>query len=362
MSETILVRTPLYNASQFVRAANAIKAAGTIRNQKILYHLKTIETGVDVHVIVIGESARRGNLSLYGYPRDTTPNANAARKQMLLFNRAIAPAPMTFMAVALSFCKPRREPGMPENIADNIINVAGRAGMQTLWLDRDPRTPGNPLDHIAGFASQAAFQIGQYDEDMIPLLGRALAEGGGKKLIIMHIEGSHSPYAPSQYPPGSARFSDGKDKDLNNYDNSIYATDAFLGKVFALLDSHKASLLYYSDHALARKTTFGRSRFRHGNVKFPREAVDIPMFIWFSAAVSNPRKTGTVDAPYSTGDNYYLVRDWLGVEFSDGNGAGVSVSSPLREDYIPRQEITILGTDQNPQTYSRLPDEEKGDE
>jgi glucan phosphoethanolaminetransferase (alkaline phosphatase superfamily) len=360
MSETILVRTPLYNAPQFIRAAGAIKAARSIRDQKISYHLKTIETGVDVHVIVIGESARRGNLGLYGYPRDTTPRVNAERKQMLLFNRAIAPAPMTFMAVALSLCKPERGPGMPRNIADNIINVAVQAGMRTLWLDRDPRTPGNLVDHIAGFANRAVFQIGRYDEDMLPLLEQALAGGGGKKLIIMHIAGSHSPYGPSQYPPETARFSDGEDADLNNYDNSIYATDAFLGKIFALLGGRKASLLYYSDHALARKTTFGRSRFRHGSIRFPREAVDIPMFIWFSPVVSNPRKIGMVDAPYSTGDNYYLVGDWLGVEFAEGAESGQSVSSPLREDYIPRKEIMILGTDQKPRPYSQLPGEEKG--
>jgi hypothetical protein len=48
------------------------------------------------------------------------------------------------------------------------------------------------------------------------------------------------------------------------------------------------------------------------------------------------------------------------VDFAEGVESGLSVSSPLREGYIPREEIMILGTDQKPQPYSRLPGEEKG--
>ncbi len=356
-SEKVLLRTPLYNAVPFITAAEAIKKERRLRGQVVNYDLQTHETGTDVYVVVIGESARRSHLSLYGYSRATSPCADAQRRNMLLFEQAIAPAPMTFMAVALSLCKPGENPGMPPNLADNIVNVAKKAGFKTYWLDREPLTAGNLLDQISDFADKNVFEISPYDENIIPVLSEVLSEESKKKLIIIHINGSHSPYEPWQHPPEAVKFKDGASEDLNNYDNSIYATDAFLGKLFSLLNRQRASLLYYSDHAVALKTTFGHSRFRHGSVNFPREAVDIPMFIWFSEKASNQNKGKTVKAPYSAGDNYRLINNWLGVNFK--NETDAQQTSPLKENYVPRAEVIVLDTAQEAKKYSDLPSEKK---
>ncbi|MDR2512240.1 MAG: phosphoethanolamine transferase [Puniceicoccales bacterium] len=353
MPATTLLRTPLYNAARLISALSATRNLEELKPVK--YNLGKQETGLDVHIIVLGESARKNNLSLYGYSRKTSPFADEERKNMLLFANAIAPAPMTIMALALSLSRYDKKGKMPPNIGDNILNMANQAGLHTVWIDRNPVSQNDALSLIARFAKETIVAKVPNDEGLLPHVEKALANPAGKKLIVIHVDGSHSPYAPTQYPEGGGKFSGGSSEDLDNYDNSIYATDVFLGKIFQLLRGRKASLLYYSDHALMRKTIFGRSRFRHGNADFPREAVDVPMFIWYAPSVTAGRKLGLVKAPYSTGDNYYLVRDWLGLVVYPGTpGEGSASGSPLREGYVPRESIIILNTEQRLMRYSSL--------
>ncbi|MFP3427482.1 sulfatase-like hydrolase/transferase, partial [Pseudoalteromonas sp. SIMBA_162] len=54
-----------------------------------------------VFVLIIGESQRRDQLSLYGYSRATTPNLDARRDELVVFDQAIAPAPQTVLAVPM---------------------------------------------------------------------------------------------------------------------------------------------------------------------------------------------------------------------------------------------------------------------
>lgn len=358
MAATTLLRTPLYNAAHL---ASAFRMAGNLERIKPVKHnLEIQETGVDIYVIVLGESARRSNLSLYGYPRETTPFSNAERKNMLLFAKAIAPAPMTIMALTLSLSRYDEKDRMPPNIGDNIVNLANQAGIHTVWIDRNPVARNDFLSLIARFAKETVVANTRHDEGLLSHFEKALVSAAGKKLIIIHVDGSHSPYAPSQYPEENIKFSSGTDEDLDNYDNSIYATDVFLGKIYNLLRGHKASLLYYSDHALAKKKTLWRVHFRHGNVVFPQEAVNVPMFVWYAPGVMAGRKLGLVEAPYSTGDNYYLIRDWLGIkEVAGTSGEEDASRSPLHEGYIPRQGIIVLNTEQTPILYSSLQREAK---
>ncbi|WP_336145581.1 sulfatase-like hydrolase/transferase, partial [Klebsiella pneumoniae] len=46
-------------------------------------------------VLVIGESTNRQRMSLYGYPRNTTPELDKLRDQLAVFNNVITPRPYT---------------------------------------------------------------------------------------------------------------------------------------------------------------------------------------------------------------------------------------------------------------------------
>ena len=64
--------------------------------------LKDIVNPKDTYVLIVGESVRVDNMSLYGYTRSTTPQVEAQRKQIKLFNQAISGAPYTALSVPLS--------------------------------------------------------------------------------------------------------------------------------------------------------------------------------------------------------------------------------------------------------------------
>ena len=50
-------------------------------------------------VLVIGESTQRGRMSLYGYPRATTPKLDAIRDQLQVFDNVVTPRPYTIEAL-----------------------------------------------------------------------------------------------------------------------------------------------------------------------------------------------------------------------------------------------------------------------
>ena len=68
--------------------------------------LPPLKNLVDAHagqpstlVLVIGESTNRQRMSLYGYPRATTPKLDALRDQLAVFDNVITPRPYTIEAL-----------------------------------------------------------------------------------------------------------------------------------------------------------------------------------------------------------------------------------------------------------------------
>ncbi len=83
-----------------------------------------------------------------------------------------------------------------------------------------------------------------FDEKLLPFYDQALADTASKKLIVLHLYGSH-PEFEKRYPASANVFA-------NSYDNSIYYTDSILQKVIAKLSTnkHMAAMIYLSDHGL----------------------------------------------------------------------------------------------------------------
>ncbi len=66
------------------------------------YDLVITDNNTDVFVLVIGESARADNMSIYGYSRPTTPELQKQKSRLKLFTQAISGAPYTALAVPLA--------------------------------------------------------------------------------------------------------------------------------------------------------------------------------------------------------------------------------------------------------------------
>ncbi|EIH0467445.1 phosphoethanolamine transferase [Escherichia coli] len=304
--------TPFFNLNYFALAAKEHQRLLSIANTVPYFQLSVRNTGIDTYVLIVGESVRVDNMSLYGYTRSTTPQVEAQRKQIKLFNQAISGAPYTALSVPLSLTADSVLSHDIHNYPDNIINMANQAGFQTFWLSSQSafRQNGTAVTSIAMRAMETVYVRG-FDELLLPHLSQALQQNTQqKKLIVLHLNGSHEP-ACSAYPQSSAVFQPQDDQDAC-YDNSIHYTDSLLGQVFELLKDRRASVMYFADHGLERDPT-KKNVYFHGGREASQQAYHVPMFIWYSPVLGDGVDRTTENNIFSTAYNNYLINAWMGV-------------------------------------------------
>lgn len=303
--------TPFFNLNYFALAAKEHQRLLSIANTVPYFQLSVRDTGIDTYVLIVGESVRVDNMSLYGYTRSTTPQVEAQRKQIKLFNQAISGAPYTALSVPLSLTADSVLSHDIHNYPDNIINMANQAGFQTFWLSSQSafRQNGTAVTSIAMRAMETVYVRG-FDELLLPHLSQALQQNTQqKKLIVLHLNGSHEP-ACSAYPQSSAVFQPQDDQDAC-YDNSIHYTDSLLGQVFELLKDRRASVMYFADHGLERDPT-KKNVYFHGGREASQQAYHVPMFIWYSPVLGDGVDRTTENNIFSTAYNNYLINAWMG--------------------------------------------------
>ncbi|MBM3072438.1 phosphoethanolamine transferase [Lelliottia sp. RWM.1] len=312
LTQRVVQATPVSTAKVFMQAVEDISVVANIGNNIPDYKITLSDTGIDNYVLIIGESERTANMGIYGYQRDTTPELVKQQSQLLLFRNAVTPAPVTIMAVPLAITADTVKARDPHKYGDNVINIANKAGYDTSWFSRQGKggAHNNVITGIAMNARQHEWVDGGYDEDLLPLLNDALKKPG-KKIIVLHLYGSHEP-ACRRFPASESVLKGGSEAD-DCYDNSVRYTDKVMGKIFAALDNSRSSVMYFSDHGLVRDPQ--RSVvYSHGGVNPPREALHIPMFIWYSHQVDSKNKfTGDYTTPWSADDVNTLAELWLGI-------------------------------------------------
>ncbi|WP_256125088.1 phosphoethanolamine transferase [Photorhabdus luminescens] len=347
--------TPFYNSSAMVKAIYENQQIKNISSVKVNFNYIKEDKDIDIYILMIGESTRRDHMSLYGYNKTTTPTLDAMQRNMLIFNQAISPAPVTILSLPISLSNiTLYQLRNKVHYADNIISLAKDARFKTTWISNQGKS-GKSNSLITVIANMAESQkwneyIG-YDEELLPYLDDALKQKG-KKFIIMHIYGSHEPSC-NRFPENKL-ISFSSNEDDNCYDSSIIYTDQLIEKIISKIKDYKASILYFSDHGLQRLDKNGDIRYHHG-VSHPRkEAYNIPLFIWYNDNV-NPkyRHTGIINTPFSTSDNYYLISDWLGIYHKSPEYC----RSPLSNCFKSQKELMVIDGNKNLMKYSELSDE-----
>lgn len=274
-----------------------------IQNNKISYNFINTENEPTENIIIlIGESARKNNLSLYGYKRETTPFANREKKNMLLYKNAHSPAAITNLAVpiVLSNIDINNYSNNITNLSDNVLNVANQLGYETYWFSTQGYANG--ITAIASFSKNKKWLNG-FDNVLIPELKTALKKPIKKKLIVLHINGSH-PYSCDKYPKNEAFWKGGIDE---CYDNSIRYTDKIMGQIFQELRNTPSVLIYLSDHGQIKID----GKYIHGDY---REAQQVPYFIWYSDKINSNKKGKEIVETTATTTLYANVLNLMGVK------------------------------------------------
>lgn len=243
------------------------------------FNLKKIDTGVQNIILVIGESARKQNFSLYGYDKNTTPYEDQEKNNMLIYENAVSPAGITNLSVplTLSTIKPSEFKNNFKKIAYNIINLSNHTNYKTSWISMQGAARG--ITSIANKSNYKTWLTG-YDAVAISHFKNVIDQKANN-FVVIHLNGSH-PNPCDRIPK-----TDNKN-DLNCYDQSIKYTDKLLGDLFKFSKDKNTAIIYFSDHGLK----FQGDKFLHTDSK---ESTQVPFFIWYSDNVAEKyRKTGII--------------------------------------------------------------------
>lgn len=205
---------------------------------------------------IIGETARRDHMSLYGYPVKTTPFLDSLYQTKAVdfnFYNGIAPAPLTREAlrIVLSFASPLD--GKPFYTSQNVVELARNAGYTAYWIsNQDKVSLGD--GYIGYVSSEADFtsfrdrlKNGKLEDLNLLELVSMKSVNKEKQIFFVNLIGSHSSY-DQRFDSIDERKIPGKNI-VADYDRSILHTDRVLEGFFDLMrKDSSAVMIYFSDH------------------------------------------------------------------------------------------------------------------
>ena len=113
----------------------------------------------EIYVIAIGETSRRANWSLFGYPRATTPLLDEIRSDLIVFNHVTSNATNTILSVPLALTRASPASRSAARSEKSIVTLLKQAGFATFWISNQERSDAlsNPISQIALEADHVSF-------------------------------------------------------------------------------------------------------------------------------------------------------------------------------------------------------------
>lgn len=263
-----------------------------------------------VTVLLVGETARAGNFSLYGYERQTNPLLSK-NDEIIAFQDVSSCGTATAVSLPCMFSRlTRKEFDVAEaRYMQNLLDIAKASGYSVLWKDNDDGCKKvcsrvEQIDAIIG--NKQPFCFGSYCHDDILLDGleERLNAVVGDTLIVLHMMGSHGPTYYKRYPDRFRRFKPScdtanlqdctREQIVNTYNNTILYTDYIISSVIDILKRHdelQTGMLYVSDHG----ESLGENNiYLHGlpYAIAPDDQKKVPMILWLP---ENTRKAMRLD-------------------------------------------------------------------
>lgn len=294
-----MIKNVYYHLSDFNTALNIQRDINEIKKNVPVFNIKKIQPGIENVILIIGESERKQNMSLYGYHQKTTPYTDQQAGNMMIFDNAVSPAGITNLSVPLmlSSIHPDEFRYRYDKLSYNIINLANQAGYNSFWLSTQASARG--ITAIASMSKNKKWVNG-YDEVIVPELEKAIQKKEDK-FVVLHIMGSH-PNPCNRLP------SNWNSENLNCYDSSIKYTDYVFNNIFRTLKNTNSVVIYASDHGLKIQG----DKLLHIDSK---ESTQVPFFVWYGDKVPAVyRITGHETKQTQTTYIYPLIMKYMGLE------------------------------------------------
>jgi heptose-I-phosphate ethanolaminephosphotransferase len=294
-------------------------------NKRAGFRFKNIKSLVSsgepqTYVIVIGESVNKEHMSIYGYNLNTTPNFNAMKSELTIFQEVRSAHCHTQKALKGILC-------FDEDFANgDIITFFNQAGFKTFWLSNQ-YTSGNcdsltamigSMADVKKFINKSHYRTklsSNCDEELLKYLQEILQDEAKRKIIFLHLMGSHLPYS-RRYLPNfevfKGRSKDARSVNVAQYNNSILYTDYILKSVIDMVKKldDDAFVLYFSDHG-EDVTEAQDSPHSHVESLSTPAMFDIPFIVWYSSKYKKINKKfidrWNVNKVYKTNDLIHSI-------------------------------------------------------
>ncbi|WP_104740986.1 phosphoethanolamine transferase [Helicobacter bizzozeronii] len=306
-------------------------------------YLKADSNSVDNVVLIVGESASKNFMGVYGYPVPNTPFLSDLQERgqnLFVFKNTISAFASTLptFQTLLNYSDVENHT-IPWYRQRDLGGVFKLAGYQTFWIDNQESMAASNLynalaynfDHKYFTDTPYKAILSHHDQWVIPIFTQQVQPKlGAKNLILFHLFGSHSVYN-RRFPKSFAKFhikdipyqglhvQDDKDKQIiADYVNSLYYTDHVLEGIFKLFENKDAIIFYLSDHAqdmFESANTYGHRCSAYG--------VEIPFVIYVTDIFKqkHPEKVkaiaGAVDKPFMSDDLIHSLLPLVGIHTKD---------------------------------------------
>lgn len=272
----------------------------------------------DVVVLIIGESARSANFSLYGYDRCTNPMLEQV-DDLVVLDATSAFTYTTDGVKAIIDHKPTEE------LYEILPNYLYRNGVDVIWRTSNWGEPPLHIDKIYK-RNELGERYGvdpDYDGALIAgLAEEILASDKQKTLIVIHTSTSHGPEYYKKYPGQFEQFTPvctevemskaDRSELINAYDNTILYTDYMIYTVIeelrSLPEDMRCCMIFVSDHG----ESLGEGDiYMHGLPMdmAPREQYEIPFLVWNSDPQTRVKSYDSVGQYHI----FHSVMSYLGV-------------------------------------------------
>lgn len=251
-----------------------------------------------VMILIVGETARAQNFSLYGYERETNPLLSR-NKEIITFKDVTACGTSTAVSLPCMFSVlPRKHFDTTDAYyTQNLLELAKKAGYDVFWKDNDDGCKKvcdriGKIDATAGNKQPYCFGNYCHDDILLDGLDGWLSSLTKDTVIVLHAMGSHGPTYYKRYPDKFKQFTPACDtanlqdctrgQIVNTYDNTILYTDYIISSVIDILKQHpelETGMLYVSDHG----ESLGENNiYLHGlpHSLAPDTQKKVPMILW----------------------------------------------------------------------------------
>lgn len=243
-------------------------------------------------MLVIGETARAANFSLFGYDRETNPKLKDLSIATLANTTACSTYTTASIRCMLSHSSTNTKQYEP------LPNYLKRHNVDVIWRTANW---GQPNIEVDSFQNAGALQQNcdsdecGFDGVLLTGLRQQIQSSDKQKIFVtLHTKGSHGPAYHLRYPKSfeqfvpvcnSVEFGDCNDESLvNAYDNTILYTDHFLAQsidLLAQLSDIPTVMIYISDHG---ESLGENGLYLHGAPYSiaPNVQKEIPFIVWMS--------------------------------------------------------------------------------